>query len=77
MSQLTIYLDADTARRLEEAAKRDGVSVSRWAREHLKSSLDRGWSPEFFELFGSVREDDDFRRPDELLAEDDVKRHDL
>ena len=77
MSQLTIYLDEDTARRLEAAAKRDGVSVSRWARNHLKAALDRGWPREFFDLFGSVSESDHFQRPDELPWKNDVTRHDL
>ena len=77
MSQLTIYLDEDTARRLEAAAKRDGVSVSRWARGHLKAALDRGWPREFFDLFGSVSEADKFQRPDELPSKDDVTRHNL
>ncbi len=76
MSQLTIYLDKDTAKRLAEAARRDGVSVSRWARDHLKSALDRGWPREFFELFGSIT-DEAFQRPDQPSPEDDAPREEL
>ncbi len=35
MAQLTIYLDQETQRMVEIAARRESVSLSRWAREHL------------------------------------------
>lgn len=35
MPQLTIYLDSVTQRQVELAARREAVSLSRWARKHL------------------------------------------
>ncbi len=35
MSQLTIYLDSETQRKLTLAARREAVSLSSWARKHL------------------------------------------
>jgi len=35
MPQLTIYLDLETQRQVELAARREAVSLSRWARKHL------------------------------------------
>jgi len=35
MAQLTIYLDEETQRKVEDAARRESISLSRWAREHL------------------------------------------
>lgn len=35
MPQLTIYLDPATQRQVELAARREAVSLSRWARKHL------------------------------------------
>ena len=35
MPQLTIYLDPATQRQVELAARRESISLSRWARKHL------------------------------------------
>jgi len=35
MPQLTIYLDPATQRQVELAARREAISLSRWARKHL------------------------------------------
>ncbi|MBU6170067.1 MAG: hypothetical protein KGQ87_01070 [Verrucomicrobia bacterium] len=40
MAQLTIYLDADTQKKVEAAARRESVSLSRWARDHLARAAD-------------------------------------
>lgn len=40
MAQLTIYLDPETQRKVEAAAKREAISLSRWAREHLSKAAD-------------------------------------
>jgi len=40
MSQLTIYLDPETQRKVEIAARRESVSLSRWAREHLAKAAE-------------------------------------
>jgi hypothetical protein len=41
MAQLTIYLDANTQKKVEAAARRDSVSLSRWARDHLARAADQ------------------------------------
>jgi len=40
MSQLSIYLDQETQRKVELAARREAVSVSRWARIHLSKAAE-------------------------------------
>lgn len=40
MSQLTIYLDSETQRKLTLAAKRESISLSSWARKHLAKAAD-------------------------------------
>ncbi len=40
MSQLSIYLDPETQRKVELAARRESVSISRWARNHLAKAAD-------------------------------------
>ncbi len=40
MSQLSIYLDPETQRKVELAARRESVSISRWARNHLAKAAE-------------------------------------
>lgn len=40
MSQLTIYLDSETQKKVQAAAQRESVSLSRWARTHLAQAAD-------------------------------------
>jgi len=40
MSQLTIYLDSETQRKLTLAARREAVSLSSWARKHLAKAAE-------------------------------------
>ena len=68
MAQLAIYLDDETARQLDKAAKKAGVSRSACVREalrvHLKNSLPRT----FFDVLGTWEDD---RNADEIL--DDIR----
>ena len=41
MAQLTIYLDANTHKKVEAAARRESASLSRWARDHLARAADQ------------------------------------
>lgn len=77
MAQLTIYLDEESHRLVEEAAAREGSSLSRWARIRLvAAATPRGWPEGFFALFGSVR-DESFEAPAELDWNDDAARDPL
>jgi hypothetical protein len=59
MSQLTIYLDPETQRKIEEAARREAVSLSRWAREHLARAADASSTSAWDHLasFSGIAED--------------------
>ncbi len=75
--QLTIYLDRETQREVEEAARREGCSLSRWARGHLLAAAKRrGWSPGYFDLLGSLT-DDTFREPEEIQWSADTERAEM
>ncbi|MCB1097740.1 MAG: ribbon-helix-helix protein, CopG family [Verrucomicrobiae bacterium] len=63
MASLTIYLDKDTLKSVETAAKRCGKSVSDWAKEHLAeaSRTKKGWPDGYFETiadFGGTEIED-------------------
>lgn len=68
MPQLALYLDPDTARRLDDAAKRAGTSRSAWARAALERKLaeETGWPVEFLATHGSIQ---DPRSPEEIVRD--------
>lgn len=51
MASLTIYMDDETLRAVEKAAKEEGASISAWARKHLAeaSREEAGWPEGYFE----------------------------
>lgn len=76
MAQLTLYLDDDTRKRVEVAASREQVSVSRWVKDRLQRALDGEWPPGYFKLLGSLSKSD-LERPLELSQADDLCRESL
>lgn len=79
MPQLAIYLDTETARRLDEAASKDGLSRSAWVRKALVARLDSRFPESFFDVLGQW---EDNREPEEILADirsrdSDAKREKL
>lgn len=63
MAQLTIYLDDKSGRLIERAAKRESLSLSRWAREKLILAAGApAWPEGYASVFGSVS-DPSFRAP--------------
>jgi hypothetical protein len=53
MAQVTIYVDAETERRLKAAARKAGVSVSRWVGELVENRTRRDWPAAARELAGA------------------------
>ncbi len=63
MAQLTIYLDAKSGRLIERAAKREALSLSRWAREKLVLAAGApAWPEGYASVLGSVS-DTSFHAP--------------
>jgi hypothetical protein len=61
MAQVTIYLDADSERRLKAAARKAGVSVSRWVGELVRNRTRTDWPIEARELAGAWLDFPDLR----------------
>lgn len=76
MSQLTIYLDEETLKRVRKAARSEKRSVSEWTRGKMLEGLKTGWPDGYFELFGSLR-DENFHRPPQGDWKEDVERQRL
>ncbi len=53
MAQVTIYLDDAAERRVKAAARRAGVSVSRWVAELVEARTRTEWPTEAKELAGA------------------------
>ncbi|MDQ7007965.1 MAG: hypothetical protein Q9Q40_12105 [Acidobacteriota bacterium] len=58
MAQLTLYVDEETRRKIEAAARQAHLSVSRWVVTTLSRSLEQTWPRDYFDLFGSLPADD-------------------
>ena len=65
MPRLSISLDEATLKKVEKSAKLSNVSMSRWVRDTVIRSFENEWPENYFELFGSIR-DDSFRSPENL-----------
>lgn len=77
MATLTINLNDDLARHVEESARREHKSVSEWVTERVRPGADRaaflaalveraranGYPPDWITLFGSLADDESFVAP--------------
>ncbi len=48
MAQLTVYLDSEVLNRIEAAAVKSNLSVSKWVREKLENALKNEWPASYF-----------------------------
>lgn len=77
MATLTINVEDNLARHIEESARREHVSVSEWIEARIKSAANRaatlaamearavanGYPREWLTLFGSLGDDETFASP--------------
>jgi hypothetical protein len=72
---LNIYVDEPAGRLIARAAKRDSLSLSRWAREKLLAAAGAPeWPAGYRELLGSI-DDDSFLVPaEDAVARDQMAR---
>lgn len=65
MPQLTIYLDKEAEKRISRAARRESMSLSRWAREKLVLAAGApAWPKGYEQLLGKL-DDPTFTTPPE------------
>ncbi len=76
MPQISLYIDEQTLKKIEHAAARQRVSVSKWVAEQLRAKLDPSYPPDFSNLFGSIG-DDSFQRPSQPSSSSDLARENL
>ena len=76
MPQISLYIDNDTIKKIERAAKLENKSISKWVASRIKLSLEKKWPNDWFNLYGSIK-DDSFLEPEELNSADDNIREKL
>jgi hypothetical protein len=62
MGQVTIYLDRDTEKHAKNAARSEGVSLSKWIASALRAKTATAWPKEVLELEGAWPDFPDIRK---------------
>ena len=76
MPQLSLYIDEDTLKAIELAAKAERTSLSKWVVARLRKSMRGSWPANYEALFGALRDPTfDVTPEDGLLA--DARREEL
>lgn len=71
MPHLNIYVDESAEKLIAKAAKRESLSLSRWAREKLLAAAGAPeWPAGYSKLLGSI-EDDSFVAPADVVSVQD------
>lgn len=76
MPQLSLYIDEETLRQLEIAAKIEHLSISRYVVGILNKSMHTGWPEHYGELFGAI-DDNTFTVKESGSFKDDSPREAL
>jgi len=76
MSQLNAYIDHNTLKKIELAAKIEHISISRWVRNKLTKALEHKWPKNYETVFGALS-DTNLERPPILSFKKDKKRESL
>lgn len=63
MPQISLYIDEATLKKVESAASRQHMSISKWVAEQIRSKVQPVYPQGYDQLFGSVS-DVSFSRPD-------------
>jgi hypothetical protein len=76
MPQISLYIDEKTLKKVETAALKQHVSISKWVAEQLKNRVEPIYPLGFERLFGSIT-DDTFIEPKELASTVDAVRENI
>ncbi|MCU0849216.1 MAG: toxin-antitoxin system, antitoxin component [Spirochaetes bacterium] len=57
MPQISLYIDKDTLSKIEKAASKEKISISKWVGKHIKKIIKDDYPQGYFELFGSIADE--------------------
>ncbi|MFB3893117.1 MAG: toxin-antitoxin system, antitoxin component [Phycisphaerae bacterium] len=74
MGHVNLYMDDESIKLLEKAAKREGTSVSKWVQKQIAPALRGGWPEGYWQrVWGSLK-DVEIERPPQGDFKDDVRK---
>ena len=73
MPQISLYIDEATLKKVENAAMRQHISISKWVAEQIRARVEPVYPLDFEQLFGSIT-DDTFIEPQEMVFDKDIER---
>lgn len=76
MPQLSLYIDKETLRKIEIAAKLENQSISKYVVGKLNESFENAWPANFASLFGAIQ-DETFQASGKLDFDMDSAREGL
>ena len=76
MPQISLYIDEPTLKKIENAAMRQHISISKWVAEQIRTRVEPVYPVNFENLFGSI-DDETFFRPREQRFSSDAERMSL
>ena len=76
MPQISLYIDEPTLKKIENAAMRQHISISKWVAEQIRNRVEPVYPVNFENLFGSI-DDETFIEPKEQGLSFDAERMSL
>jgi len=57
MPQISLYIDEETLKKIEKAAKKEHISISKWVGINIKRTFKSEYPENYFDLYGSVKDE--------------------
>ena len=57
MPQISLYIDKETLNKIEKAANRENISISKWVGKNIKKVIKDDYPEGYFDLFGSISDE--------------------
>ena len=76
MPQLSLYIDEQTLRKIEIAARLENLSISKYVVHVIDQTINSSWPESYGQLFGSIQ-DDTFEVDRQTDFAADVRRESL
>ena len=54
MPQISLYIDKDTLAKIEKAAAKEHISISKWVGNKIKKVINEDYPKGYFDLFSSI-----------------------
>jgi len=57
MPQISLYIDKETLAKIEKAAAKERISISKWVGKNIKKVIKEDYPRGYFDLFGSITDE--------------------